>query len=186
MDLPAVLSGRFVHTVLGNKYAGNDHTRLTETSKEGFPMHLFISLALIVSLASVTLAADGVVNIKSSHTVEKTANRLESILKEKGMTVFGRIDHGAGAQKVGKTLRPTELLIFGNPKVGTPLMLCQQTIALDLPQKALVWEDGEGTVWLSYNDPLYLAQRHDLKGCEDVLKKVAGALNNFAKAATTP
>jgi len=149
-------------------------------------MQLFVSLALVLSVASVTLAADGVVNVKSSHSVEQTANRLESILKEKGMTVFGRVDHRAGAQKVGKTLRPTELLIFGNPKVGTPLMLCEQTMALDLPQKALVWEDGQGAVWLSYNDPLYLAQRHDLKGCENVLKKVAGALNNFAKAATTP
>lgn len=149
-------------------------------------MQLFVFLAFVLAVASVTLAADGVVNVKSSHTVEQTANRLESILKQKGMTVFGRVDHRAGAQKVGKTLRPTELLIFGNPKVGTPLMLCQQTIGLDLPQKALVWEDGQGMVWLSYNDPAYLAQRHDLKGCEDVLRKVAGALNNFAKAATTP
>ena len=147
-------------------------------------MQLLFSLLLLLVAASSGLAADGVVTVKSSHTAKQTADRLESILKKKGMTVFGRVDHAAGAKKAGKTLRPTELIIFGNPKVGTPLMLCQQTIALDLPQKALVWEDNQGTVWLSYNDPAYLAQRHDLTGCEKVLKKVKGALGNFAKAAT--
>jgi len=149
-------------------------------------MKLLVCFLLVLVAAGSTPAADGVVTVKSSHTVKDTTDRLESILKGKGMTVFGRVNHTAGAKKVGKTLRPTELLIFGNPKVGTPLMLCQQTIALDLPQKALVWEDDTGNVWVAYNDPLYLARRHDLKGCEKVLKKVKQALANFTNAATAP
>jgi uncharacterized protein (DUF302 family) len=85
---------------------------------------------------------------------------------------------------VGKQLRPTELVIFGNPKVGAPLMQCGQTIGIDLPQKALIWQDDNGQVWLTYNDPLYLAKRHEIAGCEPVLDKVQNALKNFAQAAT--
>lgn len=140
----------------------------------------------VLTAASSAFAAEGVVTVKSNHAVADTADRLESILKEKGMTVFARIDHAGGATSVGRNLRPTELVIFGNPRVGTPLMSCRQTVGLDLPQKALIWEDQEGDVWLSYNDPMYLARRHDLEGCESVLSKVAGALSNFAKAATAP
>lgn len=149
-------------------------------------MKRLVSFLIVLLAANSAWAADGVITVKSVHAVKQTADRLESILKGKGMTVFGRVDHAAGARKVGATLRPTELLIFGNPKVGSPLMLCQQTIALDLPQKALVWQDDQGMVWLSYNDPAYLAGRHDLKGCEKVLKKVTRALDNFAKGATSP
>jgi len=141
---------------------------------------------LIPMAANFAFAAEGVVTAKSNHTVEETADRLESILKAKGMTVFARIDHAGGARSIGQSLRPTELVIFGNPRVGTPLMSCRQTVGLDLPQKALIWEDQEGNVWLSYNDPMYLARRHDLPGCKDMLSKVAGALSNFAKAATAP
>jgi len=101
------------------------------------------------------------------------------------MTVFIRINHAAGAKKIGKTLRPTEIVIFGNPRVGTPLMQCGQSIAIDLPQKALIWEDEKGQVWLSYNNPQYLAKRHGTQGCDGVLKKVANALGNFAAKATT-
>ena len=129
-------------------------------------------------------AETGLISIKSSGDVKATADRLENNLKQKGMTVFIRIDHAAGAQKVGKTLRPTELVIFGNPKVGTPLMQCSQSVAIDLPQKALIWEDEKGQVWLSYNDPHYLAERHGLTGCAEVIKKMENALSNFAKAAT--
>ena len=141
----------------------------------------FIFVTLFMSSA---FAAEGMVSIKSAHTVAVTADRLEKILLSKGMTVFKRIDHTAGAQKVGKSLRPTELVIFGNPKVGTPLMLCSQSIAIDLPQKALIWEDEAGQVWFSYNDPQYLAQRHNTQGCDEVLKKVAGALGKFAAKAS--
>ena len=145
-----------------------------------FILALFLT-SFIVSTASAT---EGMINIKSAHSVAETADRLEKILASKGMTVFTRIDHAAGAKKAGKTLAPTELVIFGNPKVGTPLMQCSHSIAIDLPQKALIWEDKAGKVWLSYNDPQYLALRHNTQGCDKVLKKVATALGNFSKKAT--
>jgi uncharacterized protein (DUF302 family) len=140
---------------------------------------------LLVSALPVS-AEPGLINVKSSHDVKNTADRLENILKEKGMNVFLRINHTEGARKVGQELRPTELLIFGNPKVGTPLMQCSQTTAIDLPQKALVWQDESGQVWLTYNDPQYLATRHGIDGCKAVLDKVQNALKNFAQAATQP
>ena len=102
------------------------------------------------------------------------------------MTVFNRINHAAGAKRVGKVLRPTELIIFGNPKVGAPLMQCSQTVGLDLPQKALIWEDEAGLVWFTYNAPRYLDRRHGLAKCSPVLKKIENALRNFAVAATMP
>ena len=147
---------------------------------------LLLSLISIFLFSSLAIADNGIISIKSSHNVKVTADRLEKSLKMKGMTVFTRINHAAGAQKVGKKLRPTELVIFGNPKVGTPLMQCNQSIAIDLPLKALIWEDEEGQVWFSYNDPKYLAQRHELKGCDETIKKIEGALGNFSKAATKP
>jgi len=147
------------------------HTKLT-----GF---IFILL-----FSSAVIAGNGLVNVKSSHDVATTADKLISILKSKGMTVFKRVDHAAGAAKVGKTLRPTELVIFGNPKVGTPLMQCSQSVAIDLPQKALIWQDAKGDVWLTYNNPDYLATRHNIKNCDAVLKKIRGALGKFSQAAT--
>ena len=141
-------------------------------------------LLLMFSLPSLVFADQGLVTLKSSHNVAATIDKLEGILNSKGMTVFARINHAAGAEKVGQNLRPTELLIFGNPKVGSPLMRCAQSMAIDLPQKALAWEDESGQVWLSYNDPDYLAKRHQLEGCDEPLAKVRNALGNFAKAAT--
>ena len=141
----------------------------------------FILTSLFMSPAWAT---EGMISIKSAHSVAQTADRLESVLNSKGMTVFTRIDHAAGARKVGKTLAPTELVIFGNPKIGTPLMHCSHSIAIDLPQKALIWQDQAGQVWFSYNDPQYLALRHNPTGCDEVLKKVAAALGNFANKAT--
>lgn len=135
---------------------------------------------------AVADAAQGVVQVKSAHSVQETVDRLEKVLLEKGMTVFVRINHAAGAEKVGKTLRPTELLLFGNPKVGTPLMQCAQSIGIDLPQKALVWEDDGGNVWLAYNDPAYLASRHAIAACASMVPKIKQALENFTNAATKP
>lgn len=144
-----------------------------------------LSISFVALFSSSAIADGGMVSVKSVHTVSVTADRLENALKNKGMTVFTRINHAKGAEKVGKTLRPTELVIFGNPKIGTPLMQCSQSIAIDLPQKALIWEDEQGAVWLSYNDPQYLAKRHNTQGCDEVLKKVTNALGNFAKKATS-
>ena len=147
---------------------------------------ILYTITALFLLTSLAYADNGLVSVKSSHEVKTTADRLENALKQKGMTVFARIDHAAGAQKVGKKLRPTELIVFGNPKVGTPLMQCRQSTAIDLPQKALIWEDEEGQVWLSYNDPNYLVERHGITGCDEIVKKIETALNNFAKAATMP
>lgn len=145
-----------------------------------------IALILVVGLALPVSAEPGLTNVKSAHDVKNTADRLETVLKEKGMTVFLRINHTEGARKVGKQLRPTELVIFGNPKVGAPLMQCGQTIGIDLPQKALIWQDEGGQVWLTYNDPQFLEARHGIDGCKPVLNKVKNALQNFALAATQP
>jgi uncharacterized protein (DUF302 family) len=145
---------------------------------------LLLTLITILFFSSPAIAADGLISIKSSHDVKITADRLEETLKMKGMTVFTRINHAEGGQKVGIELRPTELIIFGNPKVGAPLMQCGQSVAIDLPQKALIREDKAGQVWLSYNDPEYLAKRHDIKGCDEVIEKIKNALGNFARTAT--
>lgn len=142
------------------------------------------TVALGVAMSTSVQAGDGMINVKSQHSVVQTADKLEMVLSAKGMTVFARIDHSAGAEKIGKELRDTQLVLFGNPKVGTPLMLCAQSVAIDLPQKALIWEDEDGSVWLSYNDPSHLAKRHNIQGCDEVLNKVSGALGKFAKAAT--
>jgi uncharacterized protein (DUF302 family) len=97
--------------------------------------------------------------------------------------VFSRVDHSGAAAKAGVELRDTQLLIFGNPKVGSPLMKCEQSIAIDLPQKALVWKDENADVWISYNDPSYLASRHQLAGCEEVIAKIKKVLLGISQAA---
>ena len=144
---------------------------------------IILTALLIVSIAISAQAADGVVNVQSTSNVKETADRLEIILKEKGMTVFNRIKHSEGASKAGVELRDTELILFGNPKVGSPLMKCQQSVAIDLPQKALVWEDEKANVWISYNDPRYLEIRHNIAGCEEVLSKIEKALAGIATSA---
>ena len=145
--------------------------------------NILLTLTLLFFFVAVASAEDGLISVRSSHDVKRTMDRLEKTLREKGMTVFIRINHAEGAKKVGKKLRPTELLIFGNPKVGTPLMQCSQSVAIDLPQKALIWEDESGQVWLSYNDPKYLVNRHSIKECDEIIKKIEKALENFARAA---
>src|ERR1700675_5008941 len=108
------------------------------------------------------MTADGLITIESRYGPEETMNRFEAEVRARGMTVFARIDHAAGAAGAGLSLRPTELLIFGNAKAGTPLMQSVQAIGIELPLKALVWQDSSGDTWLSYNDPAWLAQRHGL------------------------
>jgi uncharacterized protein (DUF302 family) len=133
-----------------------------------------------------TMAADGLTTLQSRQGPKDTMNRLEAEVKAKGMTVFARIDHAAGAAAVGLPLRSTELLIFGNAKGGTPLMQSNQTIGIDLPLKALVWEDASGVTWLSYNDPSWLAKRHGLgHEVEAAVSAMAAALNAITKTATT-
>ncbi|MEE9334184.1 MAG: DUF302 domain-containing protein [Granulosicoccaceae bacterium] len=129
---------------------------------------------------------EGMVVVPSPHSVKGTLDKLAVVLESKGMKIMARVDHSAGATSVDLALRPTELMIFGNPKAGTPLMLCSQSLAIDLPQKMLAWEDEAGKVWLGYNDPTYIKARHGTEGCDAVFEKISGALANFAKAATAP
>jgi len=148
---------------------------------------LILGLFLTMAIGSNGVQAqDGMIAVESPFDVATTVDRLEKVLKSKGMNIFGRVNHAEGAKKADLELRPTELLIFGNPKVGTPLMNCSQSIAIDLPQKMLAWEDESGQVYLGYNDPMYLKSRHESKGCDKVFENVSAALGNFAKAATAP
>jgi len=122
------------------------------------------------------MPANGLLEVASPYTVDETLNRLKSVLAGRGVQVFALIDHSGEAEKVGMKMHPTKLVIFGNPKGGTPLMVAAPTLAIDLPLKALVWEDEGGKVWVSYNSPEYLQQRHGVP--EDLIKNiaVAGAL----------
>ena len=130
------------------------------------------------------MAVQGLTTIKSSYSPQETMNRLETTVMAKGLTVFARIDHAAGASAAGFSLRPTEVLIFGNAKGGTPLMQAVQTVGIDLPLKALVWQDATGDTWLSWNDPAWLAARHGMSGAEAVAAKLAAVLDDIAKTAT--
>ena len=125
----------------------------------------------------------GLVTVSSPYDVKETGDRLESIIEEKGLTLFARIDHSANASNAGLNLKPTELLILGNPKVGTPLMQCSITTAIDLPQKILVYQDESDRTQVVYNQPEYLQQRHNIEGCDEVIEKVSGALKGITEAA---
>ena len=114
---------------------------------------------------------NGIVSKPSNHSVDETVEKLKNILRSKGVTLFALVDHGGEAEKVGMKMRSTKLLIFGSPKAGTPLMLAAPSIAIDLPLKILIWEDGQGKVWLSYNSPEYLKERHGLPA--DLLPNIA-------------
>jgi uncharacterized protein (DUF302 family) len=116
---------------------------------------------------------NGMVHLSSRYSVAETLERLEPLLKAAGLTVFCRVDHSGEAEKVQMNLRSTQLIIFGSPKGGTPLMIAAPTLAIDLPLKALAWEDAEGKVWLSYNSPEYLQRRHGIPN--DLLRNIAGA-----------
>jgi len=129
------------------------------------------------------MAAEGLITLASGLGPKDTMDRLEAAIRAKGMTVFARIDHAAGAAQVSLTLAPTELLLFGNAKAGTPLMQSAQTIGIDLPLKALVWQDASGQTWLSYNDPLWLAKRHGLR-TPPAAEAMAAALKNLATTVT--
>lgn len=148
------------------------------------PRRLISALCLLCA-PLVAGAADGLIVLKSPHSAQSTMNRLEAIVKERGLTVFARVDHAAGAAKVGKTIRPTELLIFGNPQGGTPFIECAQTVGIDLPLKALVWEDATAQVWLGYNDTAYLARRHEVPACA-AAANLAKAVAGLAAAAVAP
>jgi uncharacterized protein (DUF302 family) len=129
-------------------------------------------------------AADGLIALESPFPAKETMDRAEALVRQRDLIVFARIDHAAGAAKAGKSMRPTELLVFGHPRGGTPFMECTQTVGIDLPLKLLVWEDAQGRTWLGYNDPGYLAQRHGVADClaVDGLRNALAALARAAVA----
>lgn len=142
--------------------------------------------ALVLSfLVGAAGAAEGLVALKSPRGAKATMDRLEDLVKQRGLNVFARIDHAAGAAQVGKTLRPTAVLIFGNPQDGTPFMECAQSVGIDLPLKALVWEDAAAQTWVGYNDPAWLAKRHEATACP-VVEALRKALSGLAEAAVAP
>ena len=156
-----------------------------------FVLGQFVAAKLAATIVGIWLwgatamAADGLITIPSSFGPKETMDRLEADIKARGLTVFARVDHGAGAAEVGLPLRPTELLIFGNAKGGTPLMQADQATGIDLPLKALVWEDASGKTWLSYNEPSWLAKRHGLgTDAARTIDALAAALGALAKKAT--
>lgn len=146
---------------------------------------LKVVMAGILGIAGAAQAAEGMIEMKSAHSVKDTISKFEATAKERGLMIFARIDHAAGAQKIGKTLRPTELLIFGNPQGGTPLMQCAQSAGIDLPLKALAWQDKAGQVWLGVNDPAWLAQRHGVPDCP-AAGNLRKALDSLVQAAVQP
>ena len=127
---------------------------------------------------------EGLTSIQSSFGPKETMDRLETEIRAQGMQIFARIDHAAGAAEAGLALAPTELIIFGNARGGTPLMESVQTVGIDLPLKVLVWEDASGTIWLSYNEPSWIAQRHRIQNAEPVMNKMTAALRAMSKKAT--
>lgn len=143
---------------------------------------ILISL-LITSPAIQAGEVDGLIVKKSNYSVSETITRLENALKKKGITVALRWSHDSKAKAVGIPLRPTELLIFGNPKLGSNMFTSKQTAGIDLPMKALAWEDEKGAVWLGYNDPNYIAARHGITDRAEVVKKMSGALNKMSNIA---
>jgi uncharacterized protein (DUF302 family) len=140
--------------------------------------------ASFAALPPAAAAPEGMVVKSSPHSVNETLDKLEAALKKNGIRVFARVDHAAGAAAVDLELPATQLLIFGNPKLGTPLMQAERSVAIDLPMKALAYADADGRVHLAYNDPAYLAERHGIEDREAVIRKMTGALDKLTDAAT--
>ena len=145
---------------------------------------IVINMVVLLLFCGSIMASENLISIKSPFTVKESAARFEKVLKSKGLTVFARINHSKNASSVELELMPTEVIIFGNPKVGTPLMQCSKMVAIDLPQKALFWTDEKGQSWLSYNNPEYLKDRHNIVGCDRVIEKISGVLDKLSKVAT--
>ena len=143
----------------------------------------FAAAALLAGCATTDgpAAGNGLVSVKSPYTQAETVSRLEAQVRQRNLTVVAKVDHAAAAQRIGQALRPTEVMIFGNPQAGTPLMQCAQTVGIDLPVKALVWTDAGGQVWVGYNDPVLMVQRHGTAECP-AAANVAKALAGIAAA----
>jgi uncharacterized protein (DUF302 family) len=160
------------------------------TIKEITMYKMILVLGMLFASAVVFAGGDhhdsGMISKKSANSVKTTLDKLEAVLKKKGITVAVRWSHSDNGNKAGIPLRPTELLIFGNPKLGTHMFTSNQTAGIDLPMKALAWEDEKGQVWLTYNDPAYIAKRHNIKDRANIVAKMTGALDKLTNVATKP
>ncbi len=146
-------------------------------------LYVVLFSLFLISPAIQADQVEGLIVKKSNYSVSETITRLEQALTKKGITVALRWSHDSKAKAAGIPLRPTELLIFGNPKLGSNMFTSKQTAGIDLPMKALAWEDENGDVWLGYNDPNYIAARHGITDREEVVKKMSGALNKMSNIA---
>lgn len=146
-------------------------------------MRIALIIAAVLFVAAPVQAADGIKTIESKYSVKQTLNRLTATLTKKGIRVIARVNHAAAAKAADMKLPPTELLIFGNPKLGTPLMQTERSIALDLPMKVLAWEDKDGTVKVSYTTPETLKARHNVSGRDEIFGKMSNALGALTAAA---
>lgn len=144
---------------------------------------LWATLSLVIAVSGAEAHAD-MISFESPDSVAETTDNLVAALEERDLKVFARIDHAAGARQIGEDLRPTQLVIFGNPKMGTPLIQCSQTVAVDLPMKALIWEDAEGVVRLGFADPVVIAESHETGECGGVAGRIAENLNKLGAAVT--
>jgi uncharacterized protein (DUF302 family) len=140
------------------------------------------SLLVLACFAGVALAAEGLTAVRSPYSERETMDRFVRVAGTAGMNIFARIDHAAGAKKVGRALRPTEVLIFGNPKGGTPFLECSQTVGIDLPMKLLVWTDESNQTWIGYNDPAWIGRRHEVESCP-AISKLSQALAKMVEGA---
>jgi uncharacterized protein (DUF302 family) len=157
-----------------------------QTLRKWSLLAMLLALIWLPMFEATATAADGLITIQSHYGPKETMQRLEAAVSAKGSTVFAHIDHSAQAAQVNLSLPPTYLLIFGNPKGGTPLMRSNRTIGIDLPLKALVWQDEKGATWLSYNDPEWIVQRHGgAPGTEDTVGAISAALKALAASATS-
>jgi uncharacterized protein (DUF302 family) len=147
-------------------------------------MRIVLLLVICLMADSVALADSGLVSVRSAHGVPETLDRLEQAAREAGVAIAARIDHAANAAKAGQTLRPTALLLFANPRLGTPLMQARPTMGIDLPLKALAWQDEQGQVWLTYNAPSHLAARHNLPA--EAVEPMRQGLERLVERATRP
>lgn len=140
----------------------------------------FLLIVLLFTGTKLKAQNDTLTKVKSQHAFEKTVEKLQTILSEKGLKIFATIDHAKGAESVSMELRPTTLILFGNPAIGTKLMQCDQRSGIELPMKYLVWEDEDGNVWIGYSEPTLLQTKYILEGCDATIAKMSGALSKFA------
>ena len=151
--------------------------------KQAFIQKIIVFCLVSLGLFVFAQGTSGLVTFESKNTIDETQAKLEAAIEEAGLKVVLVLDHAANAASVELDLQPTRLTLFGNPNVGTPLMQSAQTVAIDLPQKMLIWEDEQGRVFVSYNDPLYLKTRHGIENQDQRLDNISGALQRLAIAA---